>query len=539
MYSPKELEEGVDHSFFDSDCEDGPSQDCDNAQSKQHSSGSDVVSHGDRYSAELSSTNKEKQNQKKDERVDDSPQVEDAVIDLKEIKDAVSEVKDYSRENKKGGASDSDSSGQNEEEEGTAGPAGGHEMSKSTLVGANVMSKAAHETQVNNGSDGNVYEMKRTDLDAHDGIKKRESALQTASDEEDGSINGGDRSHERSLSKLSGATGSRCSRESPLPSGGENNSAEPEFPPELESEDTVTDVTPLSTPDMSPAQSFDLPVFALEAKEPAAAVAASPPPTAALISEKTKQHNVTIDLNVTADENSTRDDFDDEDIFGLESQASSLNPVVRLEAMDKPRNSDQQGHSRVRAAREHSSVGAGSAQSDVPRGQHRRNYTFRDDEVWRIDRENQRLLRELSRPSSRPRSGNDTNSAYSVSSCSSRRYSGPPPHRLYHSATNRQREQKRIERENLALLKRIETVKPSISRAEQLADYQRQSRYRCAPPIMENYRTALDTSLSRSSQGRSSRPCSASVRPSPRPGSRPSPSPTKPSQDTFPRPAWS
>ncbi|KAJ8415651.1 hypothetical protein AAFF_G00402080 [Aldrovandia affinis] len=55
--------------------------------------------------------------------------------------------------------------------------------------------------------------------------------------------------------------------------------------------------------------------------------------------------------------------------------------------------------------------------------------------------------------------------------------------RLYHSAVNRKREMDRIDRENQALLKRLDTMKPSrgMSRSEQLADYERQAPYRGLP----------------------------------------------------------
>lgn len=68
----------------------------------------------------------------------------------------------------------------------------------------------------------------------------------------------------------------------------------------------------------------------------------------------------------------------------------------------------------------------------------RKNYSFSKEEVRMIDRENQRLLRELSRQAEKPGSRSTV----------PRRSFGPPP-KLYHSALNRQREQQRIERENL------------------------------------------------------------------------------------------
>lgn len=77
-----------------------------------------------------------------------------------------------------------------------------------------------------------------------------------------------------------------------------------------------------------------------------------------------------------------------------------------------------------------------------PGGRNRKNYSFSNEEVRRIDLENQRLLRELSRLSPGPRSG-------SAPVKKSHGASNSPRIRLTHSAVNRQREQQRIERENL------------------------------------------------------------------------------------------
>lgn len=74
---------------------------------------------------------------------------------------------------------------------------------------------------------------------------------------------------------------------------------------------------------------------------------------------------------------------------------------------------------------------------DQPSAAPRRNYSFTREEVRQIDRENQRLLKELSRQAEKPGSKNMI----------PRRFNHPP--KLYHSAVNRQKEQQRIERENL------------------------------------------------------------------------------------------
>lgn len=113
-----------------------------------------------------------------------------------------------------------------------------------------------------------------------------------------------------------------------------------------------------------------------------------------------------------------------------------------------------------------------------PGSRHRKNYSFTNDEVQRIDRENQRLLRQLSHVSlgSRPES---------ASGQGRRITSHTPQNRLPHSALNRQREQQRIERENLAFLKKLESVKPTpgMRRSEQLADYQRHVGYLGMCPV--------------------------------------------------------
>ncbi|CAN9510353.1 unnamed protein product [Ophioblennius macclurei] len=132
-----------------------------------------------------------------------------------------------------------------------------------------------------------------------------------------------------------------------------------------------------------------------------------------------------------------------------------------------------------------------------PGGRNRKNYSFSNDEVRRIDRENQRLLRELSRLSPGPRSASAMTKKSLVATAS-------PLVRLSHSALNRQRDQQRIERENLAFLKRLQSVKPTpgIKRSEQLADYQRHAGYIGAPsyPICTSA-TGKQRSRSRTSSG--------------------------------------
>ncbi|XP_037328915.2 cilia- and flagella-associated protein 97 isoform X2 [Pungitius pungitius] len=205
-------------------------------------------------------------------------------------------------------------------------------------------------------------------------------------------------------------------RKPPLSPGGRRTSAGSRDGPVSrteESEDTVTDVSPLSSPDISPLQSLDL--NHTEAKEVQRLESV---PSSGL-------------SNMCPDEDS---DQDVECSLGSESQLG------------------------------------GQLVFCFPGASNRKNYSFTNDEVQRIDRENQRLLRELSRQSPGPRPGSKARKQTPTAS-------KLPPSRLSHSALNRQREQQRIERENLAFLKRLESVKPTpgLKRAEQLMDYQQHS----------------------------------------------------------------
>ncbi|KAM3831910.1 LOW QUALITY PROTEIN: cilia- and flagella-associated protein 97 [Vipera latastei] len=190
-----------------------------------------------------------------------------------------------------------------------------------------------------------------------------------------------------------------------------------------ESEDTVTDVTPLSTPDISPIQSFEV---------------------AASNDNKLKvkrQQNVSQELY--------EPEVDHKCLQKVLHEAMDLNNL--LKAFLQLEKKDQQ-----ELALNQSSLGS------------RKNYSFTNEEVQQIDRENQRLLKELTKHSAKPRN----------KSASVKKPSGSAP-KMYHSAVNRQREQQRIDRENLAFLKRLEAVKPTagMKRSEQLTDYQRQMGY--------------------------------------------------------------
>ncbi|KAF7666260.1 hypothetical protein LDENG_00112820 [Lucifuga dentata] len=188
-----------------------------------------------------------------------------------------------------------------------------------------------------------------------------------------------------------------------------------------ELEDTATDVTPLSSPDTSLLQSMDLNDGEAEGVS------------------VVEQESVTPSglSNTPRDEHSCQDV--DEYSFSSESQDG------------------------------------GRMVPHCPGGRNRKNYSFSNADVRRINLENQRLVRALSRLSPNPRPG-------SAIGQKSHTVNNSPSNWLAHSAINRQREQQRIERENLAFLKRLESVKPTkgMRRSEQLADYHRQ-KYRGIP----------------------------------------------------------
>ncbi|XP_053559858.1 cilia- and flagella-associated protein 97 [Bombina bombina] len=226
-----------------------------------------------------------------------------------------------------------------------------------------------------------------------------------------------------------------------------------------ESEDTVTDVTPLSTPDISPIQSFDL----------------------AAAGKIQRQGNVSQEV-YDSDDKSTQKTYQD---------AMELNQLLKaFMHIDKK----EQTHLDV----------------EQPVTRHKKNFSFSNEEVRHIDRENQRLLRELSRQAAKPRNKNLT----PKKPCN-------VPTRLYHTALNRQREQQRIERENMALLKRLESVKPTVgmTRSEQFLDYQRQAGYLSSTASSPRPGKASVSRLSPSSSGAFSRVSSASSQRSDRIGS--------------------
>uniref|UniRef100_A0A9L0TMI8 Cilia- and flagella-associated protein 97 n=1 Tax=Equus caballus TaxID=9796 RepID=A0A9L0TMI8_HORSE len=229
-----------------------------------------------------------------------------------------------------------------------------------------------------------------------------------------------------------------------------------------ESEDTVTDVTPLSTPDISPVQSFEL---------------------GASNDQKVKvkrQENVSEEVyeNVEDLKNNSKSlksakKGKEKHEASLTSKSSVLEPSLDHRYKEKVLHDTMDLNHLLKAFLQLDKKGPQKHHFDQPSVAPRKNYSFTREEVRQIDRENQRLLKELSRQAEKPGS----------KSMIPRRSIGHPP-KLYHSAVNRQREQQRIERENLALLKRLEAVKPTVGmkRSEQLMDYHRNMGYLSSSP---------------------------------------------------------
>ncbi|XP_005517720.1 PREDICTED: cilia- and flagella-associated protein 97 [Pseudopodoces humilis] len=209
----------------------------------------------------------------------------------------------------------------------------------------------------------------------------------------------------------------------------------PKFGEDLEeSEDTVTDVTPLSTPDISPIQSFEF------------------------IASNDKK------LKVKRQENVNQELYDSE--FDCRYSRKVLHDAMDLNQLLK---------AFLQLDKKEQNLTIDQSSKGI-----RKNYSFTNEEVRQIDRENQRLLKELSRQSARPKRSSTLKTSV-------------PPHRLYHSALNRQKEQQRIERENLAFLKRLEAVKPTagMRRSEQLRDYHRHMSYLSSLPSVRRGKSPL------------------------------------------------
>ncbi|XP_062905463.1 cilia- and flagella-associated protein 97 isoform X1 [Mobula hypostoma] len=239
-----------------------------------------------------------------------------------------------------------------------------------------------------------------------------------------------------------------------------------------DTEGTVTDVTPLSSPGCSPIHSNDQHV--------------EPKHTTNRKKHNKKQENVTQAIYISLDPLN----FDKEKDEGIQNarrqknarEAKPCKPSSTASSLESKKSNQRCGQKVPNDATDLNHL--------LKEQRRRKNYTFSNEEAKRIDRENQRLLQELTRKATRPAVNKPNKTAATTV-------------RVYHSTLNRQREQERIERENLAFLKRLEAVKPTVGlkRSTQLYDYQRQMSFMesCSQQSRPSTRGSISRLSSRSS----------------------------------------
>ncbi|KAK3099602.1 hypothetical protein FSP39_006893 [Pinctada imbricata] len=114
------------------------------------------------------------------------------------------------------------------------------------------------------------------------------------------------------------------------------------------------------------------------------------------------------------------------------------------------------------------------------------NFSFDQNRVKIIEKENQRLLNEIMKhigPNKKPK----------------KKFVHEPPtvQKATPSAINRQRQQRRIEEENMAFLRRLQTTKPTrgMSRSEQITEYQRTVLHGVPIAAIHDAQSTLDRSM--------------------------------------------
>ncbi|XP_065310427.2 cilia- and flagella-associated protein 97-like [Dermacentor albipictus] len=212
---------------------------------------------------------------------------------------------------------------------------------------------------------------------------------------------------------------------------------------DLSESESITDVTPLHSPYMcdSPVPVMKLPVSKLTMSEAG------------------------INGVSRSGDSSSGSDSDRSSFSGARRKRSSAGPLpgkVRLGSKHQQREPVdlQLLVDAIRRLEAHQcEQGQANRAREEPRAKGRKNMSFSNEEVQRIDRENQRLLKRILAQQNRPRPKFDSRT----------------PSRLAPSAINRQRQQRQIEVENLALLKRIESAKPSreVAPSQDLSHVQR------------------------------------------------------------------
>ncbi|XP_051746063.1 cilia- and flagella-associated protein 97 isoform X2 [Ctenopharyngodon idella] len=404
MYSPKELEGEVDHSFFDSDCE---------------ANGLDGSEDG--------RLNKQKASERHDERTGKETHVSMDQIgsEVKSGRNSKNKARLEDGSNQQGRQGRSEQTEYERERQSSDALFKG----SSTLPNATSL-ETMNNSQSEEGSSVHSYSSdEERELDEkHAAFKLRKTNGNVNSDDDDGYHRSNDESEDdvrstkhkrlshgtpkKSAGKFHKLSHSRSSSSDPESSNSSEERSsirsqkhqrvgsanQKERQKEVaESEDTVTDVTPLSTPNVSPSQSIDV----VLPSEPLAADVQQQQPS-------------------VAEETVVNDGSDGQGSISSEGENGSVFLKVEKQL------------DRVLVISSPGSVGSS-----------RKNYSFSNEEVREIDRENQRLLRQLSNSTARSRSGS------SACSKTSSRRSSTPAIRLYHSALNRQREQERIQKENL------------------------------------------------------------------------------------------
>ncbi|XP_796877.2 cilia- and flagella-associated protein 97 [Strongylocentrotus purpuratus] len=157
-----------------------------------------------------------------------------------------------------------------------------------------------------------------------------------------------------------------------------------------------------------------------------------------------------------------------------ETEAKELSMLLRavLELDETPKESDLSAlHKNLKRP---ISGKRKSRPQSAPMPHQRMNMSFSNDEVKRIDKDNSRLLEKIIGRSSEPsRSGRGTRPS------SAKHTTNAPEKPVSHSAVKRQREQRRIEIENMQILKRIEAARanPEVEKNALMKDYHQQMQY--------------------------------------------------------------
>ncbi|XP_071495154.1 uncharacterized protein [Diadema antillarum] len=158
-----------------------------------------------------------------------------------------------------------------------------------------------------------------------------------------------------------------------------------------------------------------------------------------------------------------------------ESEANELSMLLRaVLEMDETPNTSELSMLHKNLKRPLSGKRKNRPQS-APMPHQRMNMSFSNDEVKRIDRENQRLLQKIV---GSPGPGQSTTKAR-TGSASHSRASRVPKTPMSHSAVQRQRDQRRIEIENMQILRRIEAARanPQVKKDSLIRDYRQQMQY--------------------------------------------------------------